>query len=71
MRAMSSAKRRRFRFDFDFEFDFCTLYLPPADIVDTVNSSFYGNFLLLRPYHGEHGPKVSVTPECRSLIRQK
>jgi hypothetical protein len=23
----------------------------------------YGNFLLLRPYHGEHGPKVSVPPE--------
>jgi hypothetical protein len=22
-----------------------------------------GNFLLLRPYHGEHGPKVPVTPE--------
>jgi hypothetical protein len=25
--------------------------------------SLYGNFLLLRPYHNEHGPKVPVTPE--------
>jgi hypothetical protein len=23
----------------------------------------HGNFLLLRPYHCEHGPKVPVTPE--------
>jgi hypothetical protein len=28
-----------------------------------------GNFLLLRPYHGEHGPKVSVTPEYIVLQR--
>jgi hypothetical protein len=25
----------------------------------------YGNFLILRPYHGEHGPKV--TPEYMSF----
>jgi hypothetical protein len=29
----------------------------------------YGNFLLLRPYHGEHGPKVPVTPEYIGLQR--
>jgi hypothetical protein len=28
-----------------------------------------GNFLLLRPYHGEHGPKVPVTPEYIVLQR--
>jgi hypothetical protein len=27
------------------------------------------NFLLLRPYHGEHGPKVPVTPEYIVLQR--
>jgi hypothetical protein len=29
----------------------------------------HGNFLLLRPYHGEHGPKVPVTPEYIVLQR--
>jgi hypothetical protein len=41
------------------------------------------NFLLLRPYHGEHRPKVPVTPEdivlqrvlqkreCMSIITKK
>jgi hypothetical protein len=29
----------------------------------SVQSIKDGNFLLLRPYHGEHGPKVPVTPE--------
>jgi hypothetical protein len=28
-----------------------------------------GNFLLLRPYHGEHGPKVPFTPEFIVLQR--
>jgi hypothetical protein len=28
-----------------------------------------GNFLLLRPYHGEHGTKVPVTPEYIVLQR--
>jgi hypothetical protein len=28
-----------------------------------------GNFLLLRPYHGEHGPKVPVTPSYIVLQR--
>ena len=28
-----------------------------------------GNFLLLRPYHSEHGPKVPVTPEYIVLQR--
>jgi hypothetical protein len=28
-----------------------------------------GNFLLLRPYHGEHGPKVPFTPEYIVLQR--
>jgi hypothetical protein len=28
-----------------------------------------GNFLLLRPYHDEHGPKVPVTPEYIVLQR--
>jgi hypothetical protein len=31
--------------------------------------AFDGNFLLLRPYHGEHGPKVPVTPEYIVLQR--
>jgi hypothetical protein len=30
-----------------------------------------GNFLLLRPYHGEHGPKVPVTPEYIVLQRDQ
>jgi hypothetical protein len=30
---------------------------------------FDGNFLLLRPYHGEHVPKVPVTPEYIVLQR--
>jgi hypothetical protein len=30
---------------------------------------FDGNFLLLRPYHGEHGPKVPVTPKYIVLQR--
>jgi hypothetical protein len=29
----------------------------------------HGNFVLLRPYHGEHGPKVPVTPEYIVLQR--
>jgi hypothetical protein len=29
----------------------------------------YGNFSLSRPYHGEHGPKVPVTPEYIVLQR--
>jgi hypothetical protein len=33
---------------------------------DTLND---GNFLLLRPYHGEHGPKVPVTPKYIVLQR--
>jgi hypothetical protein len=33
--------------------------IPPVD----------GNFLLLRPYHGEHGPKVPVTREYIVLQR--
>jgi hypothetical protein len=28
---------------------------------------YNGNFLLIRPYHGEHGPKVPVTPEYIAL----
>jgi hypothetical protein len=31
--------------------------------------AFNGNFLLIRPYHGEHGPKVPVTPEYIVLQR--
>jgi hypothetical protein len=31
--------------------------------------NIYGNFLLLRPYHGEHGPEVPVTPEYIVLQR--
>jgi hypothetical protein len=30
---------------------------------------FDGNFLLLRSYHGEHGPKVPVTLEYIALQR--
>jgi hypothetical protein len=28
------------------------------------------NFLLLRPYHGEHGPKVPVTPELHCFAQR-
>jgi hypothetical protein len=27
----------------------------------------YGNFLILRPYHGEHGPDLMITPEYITL----
>jgi hypothetical protein len=38
------------------------MYIAIADFLD-------GNFLLLRPYHGEHEPKVPVTPEYIVLQR--
>jgi hypothetical protein len=37
--------------------------------VQTTTVELDGNFLLLRPYHGEHGPKVPVTPEHIVLQR--
>jgi hypothetical protein len=37
---------------------------------NTKNHAYgHGNFLLLRPYHGEHGPRVPVTPEYIVLQR--
>jgi hypothetical protein len=45
-------------------------------MIDTANSckmpygwALDGTFLLLRPYHGEHGPEVLVTPEYIVLQR--
>jgi hypothetical protein len=45
-----------------------------AAIASFTNAAQYaaaidGNFLLLKPYHGEHGPKVPVTPEYIVLQR--
>jgi hypothetical protein len=37
--------------------------LARSSFVRRVPSFNVGNFLLLRPYHCEHGPKVPVTPE--------
>jgi hypothetical protein len=42
----------------------------PTDLIPIATSQQSdGNFLLLRPYHGEHGPKVPVTPEYIVLQR--
>jgi hypothetical protein len=39
------------------------------ETVSKIVRSRDGDFLLLRPYHGEHGPKVPVTPEYIVLQR--
>jgi hypothetical protein len=44
----------------------------PGEIVPVIiEFGVHGNFLLLRPYHGEHGPKVPVTPEYLSIVFQQ
>jgi hypothetical protein len=49
--------------------EFTTGHTLKLELADHSSTCTNGNFLLLRPYHGEHGPKVPVTQEYIVLQR--